>query len=183
ANFRQAGLIGESRRAWQGEAGPSAVLSGSCSRATRAQVARHRQHHPALEISADGVMSGEVTAQSVAEWMLAAGGVPLAFTSADPAEVARIQKAHGRAESAAALEALFAETARLLVAGGITRLITAGGETSGAVVEGLGLAEMEIGPEIDPGVPAMRVPGLAFALKSGNFGQEDFFEKAARVLA
>ena len=82
-----------------------------------------------------------------------------------------------------ALEAFFAETARQVVAGGATRLITAGGETSGAVVEGLALGTLDIGPEIDPGVPALRAgPSLAVALKSGNFGAPDFFAKAARVL-
>ena len=65
----------------------------------------------------------------------------------------------------------------------VTRLITAGGETSGAVVEGLGLTDLAIGPEIDPGVPALRArPDLVVALKSGNFGAEDFFEKADRML-
>ena len=60
--------------------------------------------------------------------------------------------------------------------------MTAGGETSGAVVEGLGLDRLEIGPEIDPGVPAMRAGSLALALKSGNFGASDFFERAATRL-
>ena len=76
-----------------------------------------------------------------------------------------------------------AETARALVAGGVSCIITAGGETSGAVVEGLALSQLEVGPEIDPGVPALRAgPNLVVALKSGNFGGEDFFEKAAAVL-
>ncbi|MEL6478094.1 MAG: 3-oxo-tetronate kinase [Pseudomonadota bacterium] len=184
ANFRAAGQIGQSAQVWQGVAGKAAILSGSCSQATRAQVARHQARHPAMEISADAVLSGEVTAQSVAHWLLAQDGLPLAYTSADPEEVAAIQARHGRETAATAIEALFAETARLLVAGGIARLVTAGGETSGAVVEGLGLTAMEIGPEIDPGVPAMTVPGrpLAIALKSGNFGAEDFFEKAPAIL-
>jgi uncharacterized protein YgbK (DUF1537 family) len=85
---------------------------------------------------------------------------------------------------ATALEGLFAELARQLVGAGVQRLISAGGETSGAVVEGLTLNNLEIGPEIDPGVPAMRAgQNLVLALKSGNFGGEDFFEKAARILA
>ena len=70
-----------------------------------------------------------------------------------------------------------------MVAGGATKLISAGGETSGAVVEGLALTQLEIGPEIDPGVPALRAgPELVVALKSGNFGGKDFFEKAAGIL-
>ena len=95
-----------------------------------------------------------------------------------------VQAEFGRAASAAALEGFFADLARLLVARGITRLITAGGETSGAVVAGLAITQFEIGPEIDPGVPALRAgPDLVLALKSGNFGAPDFFAKAARHLA
>ncbi|MEM7236637.1 MAG: 3-oxo-tetronate kinase [Pseudomonadota bacterium] len=185
ANFQARGLIGGTSGEWSGEPGACAILSGSCSIATRDQVARHKQRHPAMEISADAVLSGEVSAATVAGWLLGAGGLPLAYTSADPAEVERVQARHGRERAAAAIEELFAETARLLTAGGVARLVTAGGETSGAVVEGLSIGTMEIGPEIDPGVPAMRVTGrpLTIALKSGNFGGEDFFEKAAGILA
>ena len=66
----------------------------------------------------------------------------------------------------------------------MTKLLTAGGETSGAVVEALSLKQMEIGPEIDRGVHALRASDqLVLALKSGNFGAEDYFEKAAAILA
>jgi uncharacterized protein YgbK (DUF1537 family) len=66
----------------------------------------------------------------------------------------------------------------------VRKILTAGGETSGAVVEGLSLAQLEIGPEIDPGVPALRAGDtLVLALKSGNFGSVDYFEKAAGILA
>ena len=73
-----------------------------------------------------------------------------------------------------------AEIAKHLVTNGVTRLIVAGGETSGAVVNGLGLTALEIGPEIDPGVPWTKAIGhdLVLALKSGNFGATDFFVKA-----
>ncbi len=94
-----------------------------------------------------------------------------------------IQDRYGREKSAETLERFFAALAQILVASGVKRLISAGGETSGAVVEGLGLSQLEIGQEIDPGVPAMRAGDLTVALKSGNFGAEDFFGKAAAVLA
>jgi uncharacterized protein YgbK (DUF1537 family) len=169
---------------WQGQPGRGVVLSGSCSTATRAQVAHHAARHPAREIAADEVIAGRLSAQEIADWLLAQEGLPLAYSSADPAEVARVQQRHGRETAAAALEGFFAAVARAVVAGGATRLITAGGETSGAVVEGLHLAALEIGPEIDPGVPALRArPDLVVALKSGNFGTVDFFEKADRLLA
>ncbi len=180
ANFgRTAGPV-----PWQGQGGRAVVLSGSCSPATRAQVAWHAACHPARAIDADAVIEGRLVAAEIADWLLAAEGLPLAYSSADPATVAEVQRRHGREASASALEAFFAEVARLAVAGGATRVVTAGGETSGAVVEGLGLSSLEIGPMIDPGVPALRArPDLVVALKSGNFGAEDFFEKADRMLA
>ncbi|MEO0976613.1 MAG: 3-oxo-tetronate kinase [Pseudomonadota bacterium] len=169
---------------WHGQAGKPIVLSGSCSVATRAQVARHATRYPAREIAAADVIDGRLAPRDIADWLLAAEGLPLAYSSADPEDVARVQDRYGRGRSSAALERFFAETARLAVEGGASRIITAGGETSGAVVEGLGLDSFEIGPEIDPGVPALRArKDLVVALKSGNFGSEDFFEKADRLLA
>jgi uncharacterized protein YgbK (DUF1537 family) len=182
-NFRRQGLLAGGGGGWIGTAGRAAILSGSCSIATRGQVDAHRASHPALEIDVDAVIAGETTAADVAGWLLAQNdGLPLAYSSADPDHVRAAQVRHGREASAAAIEALFAETARRLVAGGVKRLITAGGETSGAVVEGLALEALEIGPEIDPGVPAVRAGDLALALKSGNFGRPTFFAEAARVL-
>ncbi|OZB18388.1 MAG: hypothetical protein B7X55_04950 [Rhodobacterales bacterium 34-62-10] len=128
-------------------------------------------------------MSGTVTAQMLADWALAQDGLPLIYTSADPAVVADAQTRFGKDRVASRIEALFADLARALVAGGVTRLISAGGETSGAVVEGLDLTALEIGPEIDPGVPMIRALGnLVLALKSGNFGGPDFFARAAAMM-
>ena len=107
----------------------------------------------------------------------------MAYSSADPEEVQRIQASLGREASAHALESFFGKTAEHLVQSGVTRLLIAGGETSGAVVESLKLDTLEIGPEIDPGVPALRAnENLVIALKSGNFGSVDYFEKAAAML-
>jgi uncharacterized protein YgbK (DUF1537 family) len=172
-----------SRVPWTGQPGRAVALSGSCSLATRAQVAHHAARHPAREIIAADVIEGRLGAGEIAEWLLAAGGLPLAYSSADPEAVAGVQARHGRERSSEALETFFARVARLSVDGGASRVISAGGETSGAVVEGLGLTTLEIGPEIDPGVPALRARhDLVVALKSGNFGAEDFFEKADRIL-
>jgi uncharacterized protein YgbK (DUF1537 family) len=183
ANFRKAGLIGEAGSAWQGQTGPCVILSGSCSIATRGQLEVHRADSPSMEISAEQILSGDVTAQSATAWAVSQEGIPVIYSSADPEVVRQVQKTHGREASAEAIEAFFAATARALVAAGVTRLITAGGETSGAVVEGLSLGELAIGPEIDPGVPALRAgEDLVLALKSGNFGAPDFFAKAAGIL-
>ncbi|MGR3749651.1 3-oxo-tetronate kinase [Paracoccus sp. (in: a-proteobacteria)] len=185
SNFRDAGDLHDHATWWAGQDGRAAVLSGSCSRATRGQIAFHRAcGEPSYEIDADAVMAGTLTARQIVEWVVAQDGLPLVYSSADPALVLEIQDRHGRDAVAHRLESLFASIAAQLVEVGVTRLITAGGETSGAVVEGLQVEALEIGPEIDPGVPALRVRArLVLALKSGNFGTEDFFSKAARALA
>ncbi|MEL6774522.1 MAG: nucleotide-binding domain containing protein, partial [Pseudomonadota bacterium] len=98
--------------------------------------------------------------------------------------VAAAQARFGKAQVAAAIEELLSDTATLLAARGVTRFICAGGETSGAIVEALAPAALQVGPEIDPGVPALFDPesACALTLKSGNFGAADFFAKAARAL-
>ncbi|HUS98576.1 MAG TPA: nucleotide-binding domain containing protein, partial [Hyphomicrobiaceae bacterium] len=103
------------------------------------------------------------------------------YSSDTPDVIASVQKTLGREAAGNLIEAAMAEVARGLIAAGFTKLIVAGGETSGAVVAGLGIAAIQIGPEIDPGVPWTRSldgSGLVLALKSGNFGSEDFFLKA-----
>jgi uncharacterized protein YgbK (DUF1537 family) len=164
--------------------GPEAILAGSCSRATLAQIARHeRDGHPGWNIDVAGVMTAEVTAVQLASFLRErAGSAPLVYSSAPPEVVQDLQTRFGREAVALRLDALFAETALLLVASGTRRLVVAGGETSGAVVSALGLEALAIGPEIDPGVPVLTTPDgtLALALKSGNFGAEDVFAKALR---
>jgi len=183
--FRARGMTASVGTQWTPVKGPAAILSGSCSTATRAQVAYHRARHPALEVTADAVMDGSMDSGRAAAWVLErTTELPLVYSSADPAIVAAAQQRYGREQVAAALEQVVGDTARRLADAGVSRLVSAGGETSGAVIEALDVAAMEFGPEIDPGVPALRVVGreLALALKSGNFGGEDFFERAAGVL-
>lgn len=190
ANFHSQGLIAGARSAWRGECGPAVVLCGSCSRTSVGQIERHRQAlHPVLEVAADAIFERRISADEAVAWVFdrhpGAGDVPLICSSAAPDSVRRAQARFGREQVSAAIEGFFAAVAGLLRARGVSRLIVAGGETSGAVVSALRIAAFEIGPQVDPGVPALRVPGEAFtlALKSGNFGGVDFFAKAARVLA
>ena len=184
ANFSRRGALAGGETPWSGEDGACVALAGSCSRATREQIAIHRESHPALEIVAAEVASGKTSPASAVEWALAQSGVPLIYSSADPQTVAAAQAELGREAVAEMLEGFFAETARRLRDAGVKKLLVAGGETSGAVVEGLALESLQVGPEIDPGVPALRAgPGLVVALKSGNFGAPDYFSKAAAILA
>jgi uncharacterized protein YgbK (DUF1537 family) len=97
-----------------------------------------------------------------------------------------VQRALGQERAAALVEAVFAELALRLADQGVRRLVVAGGETSGAVVNALGVQALAIGPQIDPGVPwtmSLGEPRIALALKSGNFGAADFFEKALGQIA
>ncbi len=184
-----ANLVPEGERAppdarWEGHSGPAAIIAGSASKMTRAQVARYSADNPSREITAEDVMEGRISPDDAAAFALDADGTALLFSSADPDTVRAAQERYGREEVAGRLEDFFAATARKLVEGGITRIVSAGGETSGAMVEGLGIEALRIGPEIAPGVPAVKAEGrdLFLALKSGNFGDEDFFAKALAVL-
>lgn len=182
-NFARRGAITGRGNAWRGQPGKCVALSGSCSNATREQVDLHGKTSPTYEIVAEEVIEGRLKPAVVANWLVAQDGVPLAYSSAAPQVIREVQTTYGRERAAAALEGFFAKVAQSLVALGIAKILTAGGETSGAVVEGLSIDSFEIGPEIDPGVPALRAgPDLVIALKSGNFGAPDYFQKAAAVL-
>ncbi len=169
--------------------GRQLIVSGSCSEATRGQVkAAIAAGIPAFEVDAAAIGQGKLDADQVVGWAKkqAASGPILIYSSADPARVAAIQKEFGRDKAGAMVEGVLAAVAKTLCAGGFTRVIVAGGETSGAVVAALGVGAIEIGPEIAPGVPwTLSRDGqpLALALKSGNFGGPDFFLSAWNHLA
>ncbi|WP_182084377.1 3-oxo-tetronate kinase [Aureimonas sp. ME7] len=181
ANFIRAGLASGSGSGAVAVDGPEAILAGSCSGATRGQIDRHAASHPVLAIDVDAVMRDATTARDIVSFVRSnEGRAPLAYSSGTPDEVRRLQERYGRDAVAHKLDALFADTARMLVEGGVRRLVVAGGETSGAVVSALNLDALRIGSEIDPGVPVLATENgsLALVLKSGNFGAPDFFEKA-----
>jgi len=188
ANFRRAGLLGAvTRPTAPTVAGRAAVLAGSCSRATRAQIALARGAWPHLKLDAHRIAAGDPVVEEAIAWASTQpDSAPiLVYGSADPDEVAAIQARYGRARASAMMEDALGQIARGLVAAGTRRLIVAGGETAGAVVSALGVRGLEIGVEIDPGVPwteTLDEPRLALALKSGNFGAEDFFMKALEML-
>jgi len=182
-NFAAKGLLNPKPQTWRGQPGRCVALSGSCSIATRGQVAEHLKDNPGFEIDATAIVDGRLQPEAVIEFLLGSDGIPLAYSSADPDVVKRVQSTFGTDTVAEAVEGVFHKLAKMLVAEGVGAIISAGGETSGAVVLGAAASELEIGPEIDPGVPALRAgPDLVLALKSGNFGAPDFFAKAAHVL-
>jgi uncharacterized protein YgbK (DUF1537 family) len=168
--------------------GSAAIVSGSCSVATNAQVAAFRRSgRPAFGLDPERLARGEDLVGEVLEQAvpLLADGPVLVYATADAATVGAVQARLGRERSGEMVEAATAAIARGLVQAGVGRLIVAGGETSGACVKALGISQMRIGAQIDPGVPwcyaqteASPYDGIHIALKSGNFGTEDFFEKA-----
>jgi uncharacterized protein YgbK (DUF1537 family) len=167
--------------------GLSAVLSGSCSTATNGQVEEWLRSRPGFRIDPLGLAQGSDLAGEAIAWAgerIAAGPVLVYATSA-PEQVARVQARLGAERAGQLVEACLARVARELVERGVRRLVVAGGETSGAVVSALGVRALRIGRQIDPGVPWTASVGgapLALALKSGNFGGQDFFARALAML-
>lgn len=170
--------------------GKAVVLAGSCSKATLGQV----KHYIALGAAALGVdpisiREGKINLDRAVAFVHENAGLlpPLVYSSATPDAVAEQQKQLGTMAAGETVERFLAELAGRLKDGGFTRFVVAGGETSGAVVGGLGVSALHIGPEIDPGVPWTRASSgngnLALALKSGNFGAVDFFSKAWDLLS
>ena len=169
--------------------GAAACLAGSCSQATLQQVAAAEALMPVLRLDPARLLAGaDVVAEALAfaEERLAAGPVLIA-SSAPPEAVRALQAAHGVDAAGHAIEAALAAIAEGLVARGVRRLVVAGGETSGAVVDRLGLGAFLLGPEIAAGVPVLRTAGrpepMLLALKSGNFGGPDFFGRALDMMA
>lgn len=167
--------------------GRAAVIAGSCSRMTRAQVAHTQKLWPVFNVDPVAIADGEdVTAQALSWADEQSSGTPvLIYSSADPTIISNIQAKFGRDQAGEMVEKVMGQVASGLVANGVRKLVVAGGETSGAVVQALNVRALRIGPEIDPGVPWTEAVGdepLALALKSGNFGGEDFFQKSLDML-
>jgi uncharacterized protein YgbK (DUF1537 family) len=173
--------------------GLRAVISGSCSQATNAQVSHFKSTgKPGFAVNPLALAAGDdVVSQALtwAEGHLAEGPV-LVYATAESSDVQNVQAQLGAARAGEMVEHALSAIARGLVERGVRQLVVAGGETSGAVVKELGVRQMTIGPQIDPGVPWTSVQStvidggtLHVALKSGNFGTVDFFTKAFQQLA
>ncbi|MCG5260851.1 four-carbon acid sugar kinase family protein [Cupriavidus gilardii] len=212
ANFRRAGLLAERTDAAQLPRieGYAAVLAGSASQATNAQVAAWRgvgmnsgtnsgtssgtnsgpnspaHARPSFRIDPLAVARGEAVVEQALTFARSHLPEPvLIYATATPDEVRHVQQALGVTEAGQLVEATLAAIARGLREMGVRKFVVAGGETSGAVVQALEVKSLQIGAQIDPGVPAtatIDAEPLGLALKSGNFGAVDFFSKALRQL-
>jgi len=169
--------------------GPAACLAGSCSQATLRQIANAERKMPVLHLDSEKVVTGETEAQRALGWAnehLGKGPILIA-SSATPDQVAALQARYGRDAAGHAIEQAMADIAQGLVLSGVRRLVVAGGETSGAVVDRLRIPGFLVGAEIAAGVPVLRAVGakegaMLLALKSGNFGGPEFFSDALTLM-
>lgn len=174
-------------------AGLRAIVSGSCSLATNRQVTDFIERGgKAWALDPLRIAAGDDVVSEVLQWAgpLLPSGPVLVYSTAQSVDVKSVQARLGVEEAGAMVESALAAIARGLVEQGVRQLIVAGGETSGACVQALHIAQMQIGAQIDPGVPWCHAAtpdapegGLHIALKSGNFGGDDFFTRAFEVLA
>ncbi|MGO7990572.1 3-oxo-tetronate kinase [Rhizobium leguminosarum] len=169
--------------------GFSAIVAGSCSKATLHQLDVAERSMPVLRLDPERLLAGPDEIAAAISWAgdrISAGPVVVA-ASAAPETVSRLQSLYGREASGHAIETATSIITAELVERGVRRLVVAGGETSGAAVDRLAIPAFLIGPEIAPGVPVLRTVGNAqgdmlLALKSGNFGGEDFFTAALAMM-
>ncbi len=176
--------------------GRKAIISGSCSVATNAQVANF------LETGENALMLDPIELARNADerveeavdwadglWKQDPAQVLLVYSTAQPAVLKAAHEQLGVEQSGELVEQALSQVARAFVQQGVGQLVVAGGETAGVCIRALGVEQVQIGPQIDPGVPwcfgatpLASLPGVHLALKSGNFGTRDFFTKAFRML-
>lgn len=166
-------------------AGPAILLAGSCSKATLGQIACFQSRGGrSYKLDPIALLEGRESLEDAWQFVEANRGMPVLVYSSDTAQNVKEVQAFGQARVAQMLEETAAALAERAVARGIRRVIVAGGETSGAVTRRLGFSSYQIGASVAPGVPVMvptENPSVRLVLKSGNFGQEDFFETVLQM--
>ncbi|WP_146492821.1 3-oxo-tetronate kinase [Vibrio cyclitrophicus] len=157
------------------------IIAGSCSQATRKQLERV-DHLPKFCVDPYALVNGELSVGDVLDWIETQQSTVVVYSSQDPHKLKTTQQELGRERIASEIESLFSQ---LAVNTSFKNIIVAGGETSGAVVSALNIASLKVGPSICPGVPLMQSNddnGITLALKSGNFGDDDFFHNAIELI-
>jgi len=176
--------------------GSKAIISGSCSVATNAQVEHFvraggkPRRLDVLEVAQNSLNQIEQTiAWADSEWSRDWKQVLLIYTTAEPAALKSVHEKLGVEKSGKLVEDALSQIALELVRREVGQLVVAGGETAGVCIRALEMEQVQIGPQIDPGVPwcygstpATSGEGIHIALKSGNFGKDDFFTRAFQML-
>lgn len=167
--------------------GKTVVMSGSCSLMTNKQVAYYKNHAPSYFLEAEQAINNPHYAEELYQWVIANSTAllaPMVYATVAAEQLHEIQTKFGAEKASHAIEQTFAKLAEKLKATGFTNFITAGGETSSIVVQQLGFSGFYIGKQIAPGVPWLKAveEPIYLALKSGNFGREDFFHFAQGMM-
>ncbi|MGO2513626.1 3-oxo-tetronate kinase [Marinomonas polaris] len=162
---------------------PTVIFSGSCSVMTNKQVELYKAKAPFFTLDIEQCISNENYINEVFDWVISNANeslAPIVYATADAEKLKTIQQQYGAEASSQAVETLFSLLAIKLQDSGIRNFIVAGGETSGVVTQSLKVDSFHIGPQIAPGVPWVKAinQDLSLALKSGNFGDENFFTTA-----
>ncbi len=179
----------QAQAAGQPQGGRAVVIAGSCSTMTLRQVACYRQQAPAQAVDVErAIQQRDAYAHELCDWVVQHASdalAPMLFATSEPETLQRIQQQYGAQQSSEAVEQLFASVVRELHQRGWQRFIVAGGETSGVVAQTLKIDAFHIGPVISPGVPWVKsvTQPVSLALKSGNFGDENFFARAQTEFA
>ena len=185
ANFKAEGALAGAADALPAVGGPMLLLSGSCSLATNAQVARWQGDGRAtLMLDPLALAGGTQSTARALDWLAAQQTPALIATTQSPDNVRTAQDRLGAAQAALLVEQTLSAIATGARTRGVRRFVVAGGETSGAVAKALGADRLTVGPSIAPGVPwcaTLEAQPLALALKSGNFGAETFFADATKT--
>lgn len=162
----------------------SIILSGSLSAATSAQIAEYLSSGAkSVRLYPDKLIEGSQDIDEI--W---------SFVQNSPHDAVLIYSCrddnptgiYSQDQMSAALESTVARLGELAIEHSFSNIIVAGGETSGAVAEAMDCRMFAIGPPIAPGVPILypiNYSGMGLALKSGNFGQEDFFRRALDLMS
>jgi len=166
----------------------SIILSGSCSLATNRQVDIYKEIAPSLSFDIDSYLADSSTyIEEVVIWVESHKNStysPIIYATTTPQIVEALKKEYPNVDIGIEVENFFALLAMRLSDVNVKNFIIAGGETSGIVAQSLGIEAFYIGPQIDPGVPWVKAIDreMFLALKSGNFGSDDFFRKAQEVM-
>lgn len=180
--YRQEGSLPPYVQLASGVTGRGVILAGSCSQATLGQIQDFiSRGKKAYKIEPARFLRQEATIDEIWRFIDDNPAEDVLIYSSDSEDQVKETQKLGQSKVSALLESLVAGVARQAVGHGFTRIIVAGGETSGAVILGLGLDGFIIGESVAPGVPIMipaNQPHLRLVLKSGNFGQKDFFNRA-----
>ncbi|ARD45965.1 3-oxo-tetronate kinase [Colwellia sp. PAMC 21821] len=187
SEFSKYGYVTDlSKKSTRMSEGPTLILSGSCSAMTQLQVSEYKREHPSLYIDPFKLLNKTQTYEQILDWALQnQSAAPLIYTTSSKEVVSKVQREIGFEKSQALLEGTLAKLGEDCIKAGFKNIIVAGGETSGAIVNNLDITAFEIGQSVSPGVPILHSitpPIINLALKSGNFGDQTFFQTALEKL-